>query len=491
MEYEKGDTLELTLHGFSPDGRTVGRSAEGMTVFVQGGIPEQRVLVRLTAVKKRLGEAEIVKVLDNAPEERPAPCPHASVCGGCPWQSLPYPGQLSWKRRIVEDALRRIGRLDIPEGFVRPVLHVESPEGAAEWHTRNKMEFAFAAGPDGKTRLGLRSRASRSVVEVTDCQLQTPRTMVVLSALRDLCERFDLHAAPAEQTRGRQNGKKQKFSQSVRQSDILRFAVIREPGDGGCLVELITLPSPQESRTIRKLGEKLIAGAWGVTGFVHSTRAASSPIAYGEETSFTLGTTSITETLQLQERSVTFRLGHSSFFQVNSRAAELLYNTAARLSSELFDSTDAIWGRQCWDIYCGVGGLALTMAPHFKTVYGLEVVPQAIELAQDNAEAAGTDTTFTFEAGDAATLERSFKRFGAPDLLVTDPPRAGMDERTVQAILKHRPPRLVLVSCNPATLARDLALLETAYTIRAVQPVDLFPQTPHIETVVTLARKEN
>ncbi|MBQ5727574.1 MAG: TRAM domain-containing protein, partial [Mailhella sp.] len=166
MEYEKGDTLELSLHGFSPDGRTVGRTDEGMTVFVQGGVPGQRVNVRLTAVKKRLGEAELAEVIARAPEERPAPCPHADVCGGCPWQSLPYSGQLTWKSRIVEDALRRIGRLDLPEGTMRPALFVGTEEAPAEWHTRNKMEFAFAADREGRTRLGLRSRASRSVVEV-------------------------------------------------------------------------------------------------------------------------------------------------------------------------------------------------------------------------------------------------------------------------------------------------------------------------------------
>ena len=493
MEYEKGDTLERTLHGFSPDGRAVGRTEEGMTVFVQGGLAGQRVRARLTSLKKRLGEAELLEVLERAPEERPAPCPHADTCGGCPWQNMPYPIQREWKTRLVDDSLRRIGRLDVPDGLIRPTLYVGSSEQPAEWHSRNKMEFAFAAGPDGRTKLGLRARASRAVVEVEHCMLQTPRTMSVLAALRGLCERFDLHAAPAEEhPRGRQNtrGQKQKFSKVVRQNDILRFAVIREPGDGGCLVELITLPSPQEARAVRRIGEELLSGPWGVTGFVHSLRTSSAPVAYGEETAFSLGDCRLTETLHLQGRDVAFQLGHNSFFQVNSRAAELLYNTAAELASGLFESSNSAWGKQCWDIYCGVGGLALTMAPRFSKVYGLEISAPAIELAKANAEAAGGSTAFCFESGDAATLERAFKRFGAPDLLVTDPPRAGMDERTVQAILRHRPPRLVLVSCNPATLARDLALLSPTYDICAVQPVDLFPQTPHIETVVSLKRKD-
>lgn len=492
MEYSKGDTLSLTLHGFSPDGRTVGRTEEGLTVFVQGGVPGQRVLVRLVSVKKRLADAELAEVLTHAPEERPAPCPHAAKCGGCPWQSLPYPAQLHWKGRIVKDALRRIGRLDLPDGMIRPVLSVED-NGPAEWGTRNKMEFAFENDADGRTRLGLRSRASRSVVEVEHCLLQTPRTMTVLAALRSLCAELNLHAAPAaEHPRNRQASRtpKQKFSKSVRQNDILRFAVIREPRNGGCLVELITLPSPQEARTVRRLGESLMAGPWGVTGFVHSVRTAPAAVAYGESTVFTLGDCRLTETLSLQGRDVRFQLDHNSFFQVNSRAAELLYNTAAKLARPLFHAPEKErWGSQCWDIYCGAGGLALTMSPHFDTVRGLEAVAPAIELANANAAALGEETSFTFESGDAAALASWFKRFGAPDLLVTDPPRAGMDERTVQAILKHQPPRLILVSCNPATLARDLALLAPAYDIGTVQPVDLFPQTPHIETVVSLTRK--
>jgi 23S rRNA (uracil1939-C5)-methyltransferase len=317
--------------------------------------------------------------------------------------------------------------------------------------------------------------------------------MTVLAALRKLCADLDLHAAPAvEQSRGRQpgRGQKQKFSRSVRQNDILRFAVIREPRDGGCLVELITLPSPQEARRVRRLGEAIMEGPWGVTGFVHSIRTSPAPVAYGESTAFMLGDCALTETLSLQGRDVSFRLDHNSFFQVNTRAAELLYNTAAELARPLFPAADGErWGTQCWDIYCGVGGLALTLSPHFDAVFGLEAVAPAIALAKVNAEALGGATRFTFEAGDAATLESCFKRFGRPDLLVTDPPRAGMDERTVQALLKHRPPRIVLVSCNPATLARDLALLAPAYEIGTIQPVDLFPQTPHIETVVSLTAK--
>ncbi len=486
MEHHKNETLELELHGLSSDGRTVGRDKDGMTVFVRGGLPGQRVLVRLSHVKKRMAEAELLNVFAPSANERPAPCPHAETCGGCPWQRLPYALQLEWKTRLVEDALRRLGRLDLPEGALRPAI---SAGEEAEWGYRNKMEFAFAADDNGVTRLGLRARSSRAVAEVTDCRLQSPRAMAALAALRKLCAEFRLHAAAPERPARERTTRKTSFSSSVRQNDILRFAVIREPRDGGCLVELITFPSPQESANIRALGQKLMDSGLGVTGFVHSVRADEANVAYGEETVLTMGDVELSETLRLQGRDVTFHLDHNSFFQVNSRAAELLYNATAALAADLFPGADGRWGKECWDIYCGVGGLALTMGPRFQRVFGLESVAPAVTLAAQNAERLGESTVYRFESGDAATLERVFRQRGAPDLLVTDPPRAGMDERVVQAILKHCPPRLALVSCNPSTLARDLALLAPRYDIRAVQPVDLFPQTPHVETVVALSAR--
>ena len=484
MEHTQGESLELDLHGLSPDGRTVGRSEDGMTVFVRGGLPGQRVRVRLSAVKKRMAEAELEAVRHPSPDERPAPCPHAGTCGGCPWQSLPYERQLAWKTRIVQDALCRLGKLHLPEGVLSPAL---VPDRAGEWGYRNKMEFAFAAKEDGSTVLGLKARASGAVTEVTHCLLQTPRTMRVLAALRTLVQEQHLHAAPQQ----RQNDlKKRAAFRDQGPDDILRFAVIREPRDGGCLVELITLPCPHKAAALRRVGTSLMEADLGVTGFVHSVRMHPANVAYGEQTMFTLGEARLSETLHLQGRDVTFRLDHNSFCQVNTPAAELLYNTAADLAARLFSPCDdTLWGRECWDIYCGAGGLALTMAPHFRRVFGLETVPQAVTLAAENAEQAGLGRQCRFESGDAARLERCFRERGTPDLLVTDPPRAGMDERTVQAILKHRPPRLVLVSCNSATLARDLARLSQTYTVRAVQPVDLFPQTPHVETVAVLSLK--
>lgn len=482
MEYHQDNTLELTLHALSSDGRAIGRSKEGQIIFVHGALPGQRILARMTSIKKRMAEAEVSAVLSPAPEERTAPCRHATQCGGCPWQCLPYSHQLKWKNRIVYDALTRVGKLNLPTEVFRPIL---SSGEEAEWWYRNKMEFAFQSGPDGTLLLGLRARFSHSVIDATHCRLQTERTMAVLDAIRTLCRKYHLNAANTPTVRGQPTASIRKNSGN---NGILRFAVIREPREGGCLAEIITLPSMQNNAAILSIGRELMAGGLGVTGFVHSTRADLSAVAYGEATVASLGETRLSETLRLQGRPVTFTLDHNSFFQVNTGAAELLYNTAADLASELLFPSLYSWGEHCWDIYCGIGGLALTMGPYFKHVSGLENVEPAANLAELNALQEHGSTTYSFEAGDASHLERWFLKKPLPDLLVTDPPRSGMDQKTVQAILRHRPPNLILVSCNPATLARDLSLLSPAYRILAVQPVDLFPQTPHVETICLLSK---
>ncbi|MCQ2444159.1 MAG: class I SAM-dependent RNA methyltransferase [Mailhella sp.] len=530
---EKDGIIEITLHGISNDGSAVGRTADGMTVFVSGALPGQTARARVTRVKKRLAFAECLETVTPAPGERPAPCPHAGACGGCPWQRMEYADQLSWKRRIVLDAMNHIGRLGLPDEAVAPVRFTADEEHR-EFRCRSKMEFAFGSGPGGLV-LGLRGRDSHKVASITGCLLQTPHTMEVLQEVRRLCIREGLEAAPAPgPARG---GKAPSLPRDGNGSArILRHAVIREPAAGGCLVELITLPGHADA--LRRIGMELTRPSGPATGFVHSIRTAASSVAYGERTAFTAGDAGLAETLRLQGRDVTFRLDHNSFFQVNTRAAELLYNTAAELAAGLFgrsaepsgaapceaerrftspseEASDAagmmpqaapgdrsgsaaadrpapashsgaLWGTSCWDIYCGVGGLALTMAPHFRSVSGMEVVPQAVELARRNAASSGSSADFTFEAGDAAALERWFSSKGVPDLLVTDPPRAGMDAKTTAAILRHRPPRIVLVSCDPCTLARDLAELSAAYEINGIVPVDLFPQTSHIETVAAL-----
>ncbi len=487
---QQDEYLELHLTGLSHDGRCVARREGEPVVFVRGGLPGQRVLARLGPRRaesgKRMLEAELVRVLAPVPDgmggERPAPCLHAEDCGGCPWQALPYAVQLAWKERLLADALTRIGRLRLPQAVFRPII-----PSSSEWGFRNKMEFAFAPGANGLPRLGLRRRSSREVVEISACLLASPRMMRAFAALREAVLRSGLTAWDGR------NG-------------LLRHAVLREAG-GALLVELIAAPAPDsDAARLRCMGEELVAS--GVAdGFAHSERRAKTDVAYGERTRFHTGQAELTETLELprtpggHDAPLRLQLGHASFFQINPATASKLYGEALLMALEALAGTEArasggVWkageGRlpSCWDLYCGVGGLALTMAPYFERVLGLESVAPAVTLARKNAK---RFPQARFECADAARLGESFRRFGAPDLLVCDPPRAGMNDQVTRAILRARPGHLVLISCNPATLARDLARLAggdaAAYEILAVRPVDMFPQTPHVESVVSLRAK--
>lgn len=447
-----GTELELDVEALVSDGRGLGRH-KGMVVLAQGAFPGQTVRVRIVASRRKLLEGEVTAVIRRSPEEQRPSCPHAEACGGCPWQSLPYDRQLFWKKRQIEDALKRIGKLqDISVESVMP-----SPE---IWGYRNKMEFAFGADENGKPILGLRERGTRRVVEVNGCLLQSPLTMRVLSAMRELLG-------------------KDAFLGSV----PCRFLVVRQPRAGGCLVELILGPKRAEKTTWHDFGvavhNALRVLVPEITGFVLSRRASAAEVAYGEKTLYVGG-----EELRESIGHVRLRLGHNAFFQVNTLAAEHLYAIVARLADLVSLETPLVW-----DIYSGVGSIGLYLAEQAGEIVGIETMPGAVRYALRNAAEMGI-LHYRVEAGEARmALKRLLRQHRKPDVIVVDPPRAGMDAATLESLCEAAPCRLVYVSCNPATLARDIARLAPVFRPVFVQPVDLFPQTPHVESVSLLKRR--
>lgn len=491
---QSGDMADVEVRALASDGRGVGRldglsaedaspGAAGLTVFVRGALPGQRVRARIVAVRKRLAEAEVTALLRPSPEERAPVCPHAGSgragggCGGCPWQSLRYDRQLFWKERILRDALERVGHVDA--ACVLPAL--ASPR---EWGYRNKMAFAFApagegaAGADdpllssegrGGPVLGLRERGSHRVTPVTRCRMQSERTMRLLAAMRRFAAEEGLSAWDAATGRG-----------------LCRFFVVREPearseavstnAAGPCLAELIVGPELALGAAAafgRRVAAALREAVPELDGFVLSRRAARSDVAYGETTLHREGNTCLTERLG----PVRVTLGHDAFFQVNTAAASLLYAEAARLA-------ETETARRVWDVYCGVGSLGLYLAtagglPADAELTGIETMPGGVRMARRNAEALGLRRC-RFIRGDAADVLRRLA--GAPDIMTVDPPRAGLDPSVIRSILRIMPSRLVYVSCNPATLARDAARLATGFRLCRTRPADLFPQTPHVES---------
>lgn len=465
-----GDHCDLDVHALSHDGRAVGRvlqeddaNARGQVVFVQGALPGQRVRVRLTAVKKNFAEGQLDSVLTPAPDAQAPFCPHAADCGGCPLQEMPYASQLQWKQRILTDALTRIGKL--PNLTVRDIL--PSPQ---QWGYRNKMEFAFGSDVQGNVFLGLRQRGTHKIVDVTHCKLMPEPAMKILAHIRELAQKSKLDV----------------WDSAEEGSGFWRFIVLRMPLStppaadsaapapaGQCLVYCVTSRGTAKEQVIVKdLGHELMQALPEVTGFVHEVRDSCDNIPMGEKSLCRLGEDVLTEYLG----GHSYAVGAKSFFQVNTAAAEHL--CAAVAEGAALSGTEVVW-----DVYCGVGAPGLTIAGKASRLYGIETSSQAVDMARKNAETAGY-THCAYAVGEAHILLR---RLAGPHIVLVDPPRAGLHNDVVKELLRAKPKKIVYVSCNPATLARDAALLvQQGYTVGLVQPVDLFPQTPHVECVLVL-----
>ncbi len=449
----QGDIITVEIHALSGGGRAVGR-VDRLAVFIAGALPGQTVSARITACKKRFAEAELLHVLTAAPNEIDPFCPHFQQCGGCAWQHMPYAEQLRWKQRIVTDALVRIGKYAAPE--TAPPL--PSPR---QYFFRNKMEFAFGQDHAGRLCLGLRARGSHQIVEVTQCRLQSERTMQVLKLVRQQARASGLAAWTPEKNSG-----------------FFRHLVIRETqSTRQCTVQLITAPGrppcPAGAIFGKELGAELLNAGLGVSGYTHAAREDHAQLAKAERTLHSMGETHLVEHIGKNK----FRLSPDAFFQTNTSATELLVRTVL----EYARPTGIVW-----DMYCGVGLMGLSAADMADHVVGFELSPQAVQDARNNATLQGHDNA-TFFAGD---LRHSMARHPAdPHVAITDPPRAGMHPQVIKALLQRAPKRIVYVSCDPATLARDLAALDATYKLCQVQPVDMFPHSAHIETVALLTHR--
>lgn len=485
------EKIIVRLHSMSHDGRAIGRyengEEKGIAVFVENAVMGQTVQAKIIKKKKKYIEAQCEQVIKQENFVTKGICSHFSECGGCAWQLLDYQIQAKEKEHIVFNSLHRIG--GVAQEFLQqqfyPILTPLNCEFPKLTAYRNKMEFAFSL-ENGKQKLGLRKRNSHKIIEITDCKLMNKKAMEILSILRDITKDYT-----------------EKF---------LRYAVIRN-FNYEWTVELITYPF---SKYNEKLEKRLINLCYEqlqnkIKGMIHSIRKNSFDIAYGEEIVELFGNTKLVEELTIHNQTYCFSLGNTAFFQVNTQMTEILYSVVYELASLVLPKENG----QLWDIYCGLGSIGLSLAPLLKQnkkqsllysnkiessvstmqykkpfLLGVEVVEQAIQLAKQNALNLFCDFA-RFETNSAKKLEQYFKRFSLPNVLILDPPRAGVEEQAIQAILKYLPPNIIYVSCNPATLARDLALLSEKYQIVVVQPVDLFPHTPHVETVVLLFKLTN
>jgi 23S rRNA (uracil1939-C5)-methyltransferase len=434
----RGELLELEIDSLAFGGRGVARSG-GLVVFVAGALPGDRVRAEVTKPKKRFAEARAVELLRPGADRVPDACLHGGEpCPGAPWQGLPYEAQLTHKRDQVGEALRRIGELD---GF-----ELEEIAPASErWRYRNKLEYSFGSDPDGEPTLGFHARGRWDlIVDVEDCKLASEPGNAARNEVREWARAESVSSYDAGARRG-----------------VLRNLAVREGRRTGQIqTRLVTTPSrfPRPPVDLHTTVEGDSGGTDGPTGVLGAERLAEELCG-----------------LRLE-------MSHGAFFQTNTEMAERLYAIAAEYAG--------LNGRErLFDLFCGIGTIGLTMAKGAGEVWGLEIVPEAIADAERNAERNRIENA-SFMAANARTGVRPLlERAGRPDVVVVDPPRAGLSEKIVRRVIECEAKRIVYVSCNPTTLAPNAAQLGAAgYTLRRVRPVDMFPQTPHIECVALLEK---
>lgn len=448
----RGELLEVEIESLAFGGRGVARSG-GYVVFVAGALPGDRVRAEVVKAKRSFAEARSVELLRPGADRVADRCLHdGEPCPGAPWQGLPYERQLACKREQVDEALRRIGGLD---GF-----ELEEIEPAVErWRYRNKLEYSFGeragegaerAGGGGTQEdeaiLGFHARGRWDlIVGVEDCLLASERGNAARNAAREWARR---ESVPPYDRRAR--------------AGVLRNLVVREGRRTGQVqTRLVTTPArfPRPPVDLHTVIEGDSGGTGGPTGVL------------GEE--------------RLREELCGLRLemSHGAFFQTNTEMAERLYAVAAEFAG-------LSGAERVFDLYCGIGTIGLTMASRAGEVWGLEIVPEAIADAERNAERNGIANA-RFVAGSARTgLRPLLEEAGRPDVVVLDPPRSGLSQKIVRRVIECEAKRIVYVSCNPTTLAPNAAqLVEAGYRLRRVRPVDMFPQTPHIECVALLEKE--
>ncbi len=473
--------IEISLTSLSHDGRAIGRINDQKVIFVQNALPGQKILAKITKNKKNFSEAICKEVLEQTPHIIPCACPHANECGGCPIQALAYEQQLFWKEKILKDALQRIAKLKhIPFSkiYASPKL----------WHYRNKMEFAI--GSDSNTSnliLGQRALASHKVIATPNCLIMPNGYDKILSKLKKLMQALNFKPWQSSKHNrqlppSKKNSKSSQYHNNEAQG-LWRHVIIRKtassPEHSGYHIQLITAQACQKTQElIAKLGHELLSCDLGIIGFVHEERTSESLYAQGQRCITSLGQEHLHETLC----DVQYKFRYDSFFQVNSFAAEYL---CAQANQFVNIQRDEI----IWDLYCGVGAPSLAFAKSAKALYGLESNSKAIEMAEENAQNLGLTNCHYLAYTVEDIVEKISNTWPKPHIVIADPPRVGMDFKVIQGIMKVKPKRILYISCNPATLARDIALLSQDYELKQISAIDLFPHTAHIESCALLMRK--
>ena len=453
MEIKKNDCFTVSIEDMSEDGSGIGK-LDGYIWFIKDAVKGDVVEAKAMKMKKSYGFARLMRVITPSPDRIEPACPVARQCGGCQLQAMSYESQLKFKENKVYNNLRRIGGFtDIP--FL-PIMGMDEP-----WRYRNKAQFPFGRNKNGEIVTGFYAGRTHDIIPQEDCLLGVEENKKILESIKEYM--IENHVAPYEEET---------------HQGLIRHALIRKGFKTGELMVCVIINGKKLPHS-EKLVEKLCRFD-GMTSISYSINTDKTNVILGKELVNLYGPGYITDYIG----DVKYRISPLSFYQVNPVQTEKLYGTALEYAG-------LTGGEVVWDLYCGIGTISLFLAQKAKKVYGVEIVPQAIDDARENAKLNGLDNVEFFVGKAEEVLPEQYEKNKVyADVIVVDPPRKGCDEQCLNTIVTMAPKRVVYVSCDSATLARDLKMLcENGYEVEKVRCCDMFGWTTHVETVVLLSRK--
>ncbi len=504
MEFQKNQIYKVTIEDIGIDGEGIGK-LDGYPVFVKDAVPGDQAEVRLTKVKKNYAYARLEKLLYASPDRVTPPCPFHRQCGGCQIQALDYQKQLEFKQNKVENHLVRIGGFEpvLIKEVMEKVIGMEHP-----WHYRNKAQYPFGYAKDGELITGFYAGRTHSIIANTDCLLGAPENRKILEIILDHMKKY--HVTAYHETTGHGLIRHVLIRKGFSSGELMVCFIINEADSGSHNDKHIhdrKIWIPEQDKLVDRL-----ALLPGMTSISVNLNSKNTNVIMGSETYTVWGRERIRDTMHLLHveedafvktgKSITFSISPRSFYQVNPVQAEKLYSVVLSYAGLMGKET-------VWDLYCGIGTISLFLAQAAWKVYGVEVVPEAIKDARENARQNGIENV-QFFAGKAEEVLPEFYReyvgkengnreldrqhgiqhdMKHPDVIVVDPPRKGCDNACLQTILKMRPERVIYVSCDSATLARDLKILcEREYELKKARVCDQFCQGVHVETIALLQK---
>ncbi|WP_289140842.1 23S rRNA (uracil(1939)-C(5))-methyltransferase RlmD [uncultured Brevibacillus sp.] len=446
-----GQQMTLTIKTLGINGEGIGYFKRKI-VFVDKALPGEVIHAQVTEVKEKYATARLLKVVEKSPARTKAPCPVYEECGGCSLQHMDYKAQLASKQELVIESLRKYARLENPP--VAPTIGMDNP-----WGYRNKAQFQVGKR-DGKLVAGLYQTGTHQLVDLETCQVQHEATTAIVRTAKQIIQELGI---PVYEERKR--------------TGVIRTVVARVAFATG-ETQLTLVTATREIPRVKELILELRTQLPELVSIVQNVNAQKTSVIFGETTRELWGRPYIAEKLG----ELSFDLSARAFFQLNPEQTHKLYDevkkAAGLTGSELL-----------LDLYCGTGTISLWLAPFAREVRGIELIPEAVEDAQKNAERNQAANT-QFHVGRAEVLMPHWAKQGVkPDVVVVDPPRTGLDDALIRSLLDVTPKKIVYVSCNPSTLAKDIGKLLARYELKHVQPVDMFPHTAHVEAVTLLTLK--